>query len=101
MAVAFRVGLGDQGFGTMAEPLVGWQRRALPFTLTRCIAQPAARHGQLQRTEGRHQLAGSTAMAVPLPGAATFVAAAAEGCLQLLLKQLLDKAANLQAHRLF
>ena len=41
---AGQVGLGDQGFGTMAEPLVGWQRRALPFTLTRCIAQPAARH---------------------------------------------------------
>ena len=80
------IGLGDQSLGTMAEPLVGRQERALPFTLSRSIVQPGARHRQLQRAEGRDQLAWPTAMAVPLPGLATLVAAAAEGCLELLLK---------------
>jgi hypothetical protein len=94
-----QVDLGDQRLGAMAEPLVSRQQRALPFALARRIAQPGPRHRQLQRTEGRHQPAGPTAVAVPLAGAITLVATTAESGFELLLEQLLDQAAHLQAHR--
>jgi hypothetical protein len=94
------IGLGDQGFGAVAEPLVGRQQRAVPFPLARLVSQPGPGHRERQRTEGGDQLAWPVPVATTVRARAAFVASPPQRRFQLLLQQLLDEPAHLATHRL-
>ena len=94
------IGLGDQGFGALAEPLVGRQQRAVPFPLARLVSQAGPGHREHQRAEGGDQLARPVPVAATVRARDALIASPAQRRFQLLLQELLDEPAHLATHRL-